>query len=261
LLATARATVPDLVPLAFGVQGYGREHGLVRVFGRLAGDGPVRAANVLLEASTGKVLHVDTPGTDLASHSTRRWLSAVHYAYYGGTAVRVLLAILALAGCATILTGNWLWLARLGAGGAGGAPRAHLLARLTAGVGGGVFVAIACLFVASRVLPLDSSGRIATEQQIFAAALAGSIAWALVARSADDMWWRLLGLAGVLLLSVPLWAARISPAGLFGGGPRIAVVVGVDVGLLGCGAILLAVASVLRRARRRVGSLAAQGER
>jgi hypothetical protein len=75
------------------------------------------------------------------------------------------------------------------------------------------------------------------------------------------MWWRLLGLAGVLLLSVPLWAARISSAGLFGAGPRIAAVVGVDVGLLGCGALLLAVASVLRRARRRVGSLAVEGER
>lgn len=258
ILARARAVEPGFEPIAFGMQGYGREHSYVRAYGQVTGAGALRYTTVLLDHTTGRVLQIEGRATDLASHATQRWISSVHYAYFGGTAVRVLLAVLALAACATILTGNWIWLARrrerLRAG------RPHLLARLTAGFGAGILVAIAVLFVASRLLPLDAANRTATEQQIFAAALAGSIAWALVARSVDDVWWRQLGLAGALLLSVPALAARLSPAGLFGGGPHIATVVAVDLGLLVCGAILVAVAVALWRARRRGGSAAVNRE-
>jgi hypothetical protein len=68
----------------------------------------------------------------------------------------------ALAACATILTRNWIWQARRRARGTG--ERAHLLARLTANVGAGMFVAVAYLFVASRVLPLDWAERGGPEQ-------------------------------------------------------------------------------------------------
>jgi hypothetical protein len=241
ILAIARGAVPGLRPLALGAQGYGREHGLIQVYGTVTSSGLATPANVLVDHTTGAVLHVDAPATDLASHATRRWLSGLHFVYFGGTPARILVALLALATSATILTGNWIWLARRRRAG-----RAHLLARLTAGVGAGVFVAIACMFAASRLVPLEAAGRMATEQQIFLAALAGSITWALVARSADDTWWKQLGLAGGVLITVPLWAARLSSAGLFGD-RRIASVVGVDVALLVVGAGLLAVAVALRR--------------
>jgi uncharacterized iron-regulated membrane protein len=247
VLAIARTAVPGFQPIAFGLQGYHRAHGVIRASGTIDGEGPLRYADVLVDGATGAVLHVDTPATDLASHATRRWLSALHFVYYGGAPVRVILALLAMAGCATILTGNWVWLARRRGHGAG---RPHLLARLTSGVGAGVFVAIGALFVASRVLPWSDPGRGQIEPLIFAAALAGCIAWSMVASSAEATWWQQLGLAGALFASVPLWAARVSPAGLFGGGgTHVATVVAVDAGLLGVGALLLAVAWALRRRR------------
>lgn len=255
VLAIARTAVPGFSPISFGLQDHGREHAPVLAYGSIDGDGPLRYATVLVDSTTGVVLHIDAPSTDLASHATRRWLSGLHYVYFGGAAIRILLALLGLAGCATILTGNWIWIARRYPRGTAG--RAHLLARLTAGAGAGVFVAIAALFVASRVLPLAAAGRGETEQLIFAVALAACLAWALAARSTADTWWRQLALAGALFASVPLWAARVTSAGLFGGGPRLPTVVAVDAGMLVCGALLLAVAFALRRMRRRASAAGA----
>lgn len=251
VLAIARTALPGFQPISFALQGHGREHALVLAYGAIDGEGPLRYGNVLVDQSTGAVLLVDAPSTDLASHATRRWLSGLHCVDYGGPAIRVILAVLGLAACATILTGNWIWLARRRARGAGGRP--HVLARLTAGAGAGVFVAIGGLFVASRVLPLDAAGRGQTEPLIFAAVLAACVAWALVARSTADTWWQQLGLAGLLFASVPVWAARIAPAGLFGSGPRVATVVAVDAGMLVVGALLVAAAALLRWAQRRAG--------
>lgn len=247
ILARARETLPGFQPISFGMQGYQREHGLVRAYGTLDGDGPLRHANVLFDHQTGQVLHVDAPSTDLASHSTSRWLSGIHYAYFGGIGTRVLLFLLAMATCATILSGNWVRLARRRPATAGRPP---VLARLTAGIGAGTFAAIAALFAASRLLPFDWSSRSTAEELVFAGALAGCTAWALAARETASVWWQQLGLAGVVLASVPLLGARLSPAGLFGGGPHIPTVVAVDAALLACGAALVAIAWALRRAGR-----------
>jgi uncharacterized iron-regulated membrane protein len=249
VLRRARAALPGFQPISFGMQDHGREHGLVRAYGWLDGEGAFGYGNVLMDQQTGEVLHVDAPATDLPSHAAVRWLSGIHYVYYGGTAVRVLLALLALAACATILTGNWVRLARRRAGPPG--ARLSVLARLTAGLGAGAFVAVAALLVASRALPLDWDGRLAAEELVFFGALAGCAVWGVVARRTAAVWWRQLGLAGALLASVPVLAARLSPAGLFGGGPHLTTVVAVDAALLGCGAALLAVAWALRRADRR----------
>ena len=235
-LDIARGVLPGLAPVAFGIQDVGKPRCVIRVFGERDGAGPDRYASVLIHARSGAVLQVDAATTDLASHATRRWLAGIHYGYFGGLGVRVVLALLALAGSATILTGNWIWLARRHAG------AGHVLARLTAGVGAGIFVAIAGAFVASRALPLDWAPRGNAEQLIFVGLLAACVAWALAARDAAALWWQQLALAGALFASTPLWAARLSAAGLFGAGPRIAAVAGVDAGLIVCGAGLLAVA-------------------
>jgi uncharacterized iron-regulated membrane protein len=249
VLRIARDHVPGFEPLAFGVQDFGGKRPLARASGTIAGEGDMSAANVLIDLSTGAVLQVDTPATDLASHATRRWLSGIHFAYFGGTAMRIVLAMLAFAGCATILTGNWIWLARNRAVGAAGRP--HLLARLTAGIGAGSLVAVAAMFVASRVLPMADPGRGAIEQGVFGGALVACVAWAVAARSSSAVWWQQLGLAGLAMASVPLWAARVSPSGLFGGGPRIATVAAVDAGILVAGGLLLGLAVAVRRASRR----------
>lgn len=248
VLASARAAIPGFEPIAFGVQGHGKQHALVRAYGRIDGPGPDRYASVVVDETTGAVVHIDAASTDLASHATRRWLSGIHYGYFGGTAVRIVLALLAMMACATILTGNWIWLARRRAAGGDAARRAHVLARLTAGAGAGAFVATGALLVASRVVPFDAPDRGVTEQLIFAAALAGCLAWALIARVASAVWWQQLAVAGVLFASLPWWQARVTAAGLLGDGPRIATVVAVDVGLAVTGVALLAVAWLVRRA-------------
>jgi uncharacterized iron-regulated membrane protein len=248
VLAIARDAVPGFQPISFGVQDHGKQHALVRAYGRISAAGPDRYADVVIDETTGAVVHVDAAATDLASHAARRWLSGLHYGYFGGTAVRVVLALLAMVGCATILTGNWIWLARRRAAGGDVARRAHVLARLTAGVGAGIFVAIGALLVASRMLPFDVVDRGQIEQLIFAGALVGCLAWALFARVSSAVWWQQLALAGALFASLPAWQARLTGAGLLGGGPRIATVVAVDVGLAVAGVALLAVAWVVRRA-------------
>ena len=246
VLAAAKQAVPGLAPISFGMQDRGKAHALVRVYGEIRGeDGAFQHANVVIDQSTAEVIHVESPETDLASHATRRWVSGLHYTYFGGGGLRVILAMLALAASGTILSGNWIWLARRRKRGAAGRP--HALARWTAGIGAGVFVAIAAMFVASRALPMELVGRAAIEQWVFGGALIGCVIWALRARDVDGVWWRQLAVAGALLVTVPVWAARVSPAGLLGGGPLVSTVVAVDAGVLGAGLGLICVAWALRR--------------
>lgn len=237
----AERELPGFTPIAFAVLGHGTPKAAIRAFGEIAGPGPDRYATVTLHAPTGAVLHVDAAATDLPSHRVRRWLGGIHYGYFGGLGMRVALALLALAGCVTILSGNCLRLARRKA------EDRHVLARLTAGAGAGIFVAIGAVLVASRALPMGLAGRQLVEQAVLAGALVGCVAWALRARAPGAVWVQQLALAGGLFASVPLWAARLSPAGLLGGGPSVAAVRGVEVGFVVVGAALLATAWLLRR--------------
>jgi hypothetical protein len=143
-----------------------------------------------------------------------------------------------------ILTGNWIWIELRQA------RRAQfgnwLLARLTAGVGAGIFVAIAALFLVSRAFPLDWALRGDAEEVVFFATLAGSVIVTLL-MDPRRSWGRLLGVAGVLLAGAPVLAARWSSAGLFGSGPRLDEVVAVDVALLVLALVLIAAAWGLAR--------------
>ncbi len=122
-----------------------------------------------------------------------------------------------------------------------------MLRRLTVGVGAGTWVALGALFLASRAIPLDVTGRGAAEELVFLGALAGCIGWALAARDVAALWWQQLAAAGALLAPVPLLAARVSDAGLFGAGPRVPAVAALDAALLAAAALLFAIAWRLRR--------------
>jgi hypothetical protein len=58
------------------------------------------------------------------------------------------------------------------------------------------------------------------------------IGWAFVAKRSAAVWWQGLALTGAALFVTPVLATRWSDAGLFGAGPRLSAVVGVDVTLL-----------------------------
>lgn len=244
LVTKARALRPDLVVERLRVHGHGREHGFVEVQGRSEGV-PHRDGRVRLQESDGRVIEDSASSGRDVGEEARAWIYGLHFAHFGGLAIRFLFFALALATCATILTGNLIWLARRQARRA--STGHHLLARLTIGVGAGSIVAVAALFLASRVLPLEWAGRMPAEELTFLVALFACVVWALVSTHERALWWQQLGLAGLICVAVPPLAATQSVAGLFGTGESQAPVLGVDLALLTLGVILVATAGKLRR--------------
>jgi uncharacterized iron-regulated membrane protein len=243
LLARARAALPDLEPEWIQLRHAGRADAFVEVGGRGAGV-PSADARVRLRPD-GAVVTVASLAGENAARAAHRWLDGLHVARFGGVGARFLLLGLALATCATILTGNWVWLSRREVRGRGRGHR--LLARLTVGVGAGSLVAVAAMFLASRALPLHWPRRGLVEELTFLGALALCVAWALAARDARMLWGRQLALAAAFLAPVPVLAARLSDAGLLGDGPRLVDVVGVDVAILAAAAACGATAWAMRR--------------
>ena len=178
-----------------------------------------------------------------------RWIHGLHTVEYGGLTARLLIFVLAVAGCLTILSGNWIWLERRRQ--RTPTPGNALLGRLTAGVGGGTLVAVAALLLGSRLMSLDWPGRTRAEELILAGTFLGSIGFALAAPQSRATWSILLGLAGLLLAAVPLAATRHSQAGLLGQGPRHATVAAVEIGFWLASAALVAGALRIRALRNR----------
>jgi uncharacterized iron-regulated membrane protein len=222
---------------------HGRENGIFEVRAKTA-DTPRGRVTVQLREVDGEVLHLAPPRNEGATAATQRWILGLHFASFGGLVLRLLFFVLGLATCVTILTGNWIWLARRETDRASAGNR--LLSRLTTGFGVGVPVATATLFLASRLLPLAWSARGRAEELIFILVLAFCIAWALAVRDAAAVWWQGLAAAGVALLPVPLLATRWSEVGLFGSGLQHGSVVGVDIALLLASLSLLAGGAGLR---------------
>jgi hypothetical protein len=247
LVARAIAAEPRLMPTSLAFRDYAFEESAVDVRGDVKGQ-PFGEGFVRMRAYDGRVELIETPDHSRAVGTVMSWLHSLHTVHYGGTAVRLLLALLALGGCVTILTGNWLWLLRR----AGQAPSlGHaLLARLTAGVGAGTPVAVASLLLASRWLSWNWPGRGQAEEQILAATFAGCVVWALVCRDTIAVWWQQLSLAAAVLACVPIAATQVSAAGLFGAGPKLDRVVSVELGFLSAAGLLLTAALVVRRRAR-----------
>jgi hypothetical protein len=248
LAARARAVEPRLAPESYRVLYPEHANGSVDVQGPIQGTTPESYGAVRLRLVDGNVLHVDSPAAETALGATFRWVRGLHYAYFGGLPLRCLFFVLALATAATILTGNWVWLARRES--RRESPGNLLLAGLTVGVGAGTLVAIAALFLTSRLLPFDLRDRGWAEEIVFVSVFVFCAAWACMVEDRRALWWQGVGLAGLLLLPVPVLATRWSEAGLFGSGPRIRAVTGVDVALLVTALALCGIAMVLRRSAK-----------
>lgn len=244
LVARAKAAEPRIEPESFVIRGYRRAAGTIDVRGHIHGiafgDGLVR-----LRGADGSVELAESPDRGTAVGAVARWIHGLHTVEYGGLAVRFLLFLLAVGGCLMILTGNWIWLERRAA--RSPSRGTQILGRLTAGVGAGAIVAFASLVLASRLLPMDWPARTRAEEIVLAATFVACVGAALVTRRSAVTWWRALGLAGAMLLIVPIAALGHSSAGLYGGGPRDATVVGVEIGFTVIGAALVAAALAIRR--------------
>jgi uncharacterized iron-regulated membrane protein len=245
LIEIARRAVPELVIETVNVRGHRRSDGWLVARGR-SGRDRLFTASVWVREVDGAVLARATNEDANAFKRASSWLTGVHYAHFASPLVKVLLALLALATCATILSGNVLWLARR-------ADRPHrILERLNVGFGAGVLVAFGATFVASRLVSLSWQGRVVAEQIGFLVALLACIGTAfLVSRERlAGLSRQLSGVAGVLFVATPLLARRWSAAGMFGSSTsRIDTVVAVDLALAVSGILLVVVALRLRRSR------------
>ncbi len=149
LVARARAVVPGATgaPRFVDLQLCDDEAAWARVFFRSGPLGGDRYA--FIDAVSGSVLATSaTPGPSVVFE---RVLSDLHFARYGGLLLKVLYALLALAACAVVITGNVIWLERRD-------PQRErvgnrILERLTVGVPAGIVLASAVYFAMNRALP------------------------------------------------------------------------------------------------------------
>lgn len=243
LVQRATSALPGLEASAIMLHHHGHSSGTIDVWGHMPG--PLEAHGMVrVRESDGTVVSVTTPSSTPVTTATK-WLEGLHFGAYGGVGLQFVYFFLGLILCATIITGNWLWLARRQKK---QESRVNIfLRRVTAGVGAGTWLAVAVMLVASRTLPFAMEHRRLIEELTFIGALALAIGWSFVPKAALTVWWQQLGVSGVLLTLVPILAARVSSAGLFGAGPHLAGVVAVDVVILGFGLALCAVAYRLRR--------------
>lgn len=237
LVALAKREVPELTPSWVWFQAVGDEAVQATIGGRIAG-ALFGEGDVTVSAVDGRVLEVTRPSTEGTVTKVTRWIYGLHFAWYGGITVRLGYALLGLAGCFTILSGNWIWLARRD-------PlrrtRGHrALGRITIGGGLGVFVAVAAMFLANRLLPIDASWHWHGEVVAFFGAWALSIVLAFTARSETVAARGTLFAAAAMFAATPLVGALRTPLSLT---HAIAVgawdVAGIDLGLFVLAASML----------------------
>lgn len=226
------------------VRGHGRQDGWLVARGQTK-TAPLLATSIGLRERDGKVLWRPSVASDSAYKIVSSWFSGLHYARFAGDFVRLVLALLSVGTAMTIVTGNFLWIAKRPPGD----RIAGILDRATTAIGGGILVATAGAFVASRLVPLTWAHHQVATQLSFAGALVACLVAAFVVdrASLDGLWWTQLALAGAGFFGTPIFAARWSSAGMFGrSSERVLGVVAVDVGLVMIGAVLLVVAIAMR---------------
>jgi uncharacterized iron-regulated membrane protein len=228
----------------------GDAHAVVEITGsspRALGGG-----SVALDAVSGAVLATQLPGSRDANHATLAATYALHFADYGGAAVRWLYFLLGLGGAFLFYSGNLLWIESRRRRRQAEQSRAQLhMARATVGICIGVCVAVSAAFVAAQVLPM-LGWNVATGQRW---ACFGS--WALCAlwaarRAPVKAALELLWLAAIVTALVPVvhgiatgwWLWRSAAAGHGG-------LFAIDMGALAMAFAFASLArAVARRARR-----------
>jgi uncharacterized iron-regulated membrane protein len=159
----------------------------------------------VLNAATGDVIVSRGPERSPPMTATAAAFGVLHFARFGGQALKALFFLLALAASAVIQTGNVLWIEVRRPRDPRATPWVHrLLARLTSGVGIGLLAAVPAAFLITRILPIDRPDRMAIEEQTFFLAWGlfalGALAWPSALTTARF----LLGSSGILSVIVPI---------------------------------------------------------
>jgi uncharacterized iron-regulated membrane protein len=164
----AREAWPELEVEAYDILNYGDKHAYCRVRGSL-GEGFLHRAMLYLDPATGDELGRQDPTTFGFAEGVQQTVIGLHFADFGGPALRWCYFVLGVGGCLCIASGTIVW-AELRRNG-GDRPRPlgtdRWLAPATAGVLLGLCTATATLFVASKLIQPDIPDRPWWEQLTF----------------------------------------------------------------------------------------------
>ncbi len=179
--------------------------------------------SVVLDAATGRVLATQADESS-ASSRFNRVMFDLHFANYGGFALRAVYALLSFLVCVVIVTGNVIWLERRDATRARRGNR--FLERATIGGVCGTNLATAVYFFANRVLPEGTADRAMLEFRIFLCAWVVSFLASLVpVGAARGLGSRMCAIAGGLwVLCVVGDLVRIDWPSISSGGEQVAIV-------------------------------------
>ena len=240
--ARAQEAWPNFDPKTMIVSNMGAPNSRIEVIGQTQGAVFGGTGSLVYHGATGEELHREPPGEAGALNQAVQSMEVLHFAEFGGRALKILFFLLALASSAVILTGNFTWLEVRRS-----QDRAinTILERLTAGVATGMAPATALLFLSAWWRPPSMGSDEWTDLVLF-----GSwglcVAYALVQSNIARTHRALLAVGGLLALLIPVanglatgdWPWVAWAAGR-------AAVVGVDVGAVLCGGALLGLAAGL----------------
>lgn len=185
------------------------------------------AGAVALDATNGKELATQLPGTRDANHATLAATYALHFGDYGGPVIQWLYFLLGLGGAFLFYSGNLLWIEKRRKRRQVTQARAPShMARATVGICIGLCVAVSAGFVAAQLLPVLGIGGGRAEYVLCFGTWALCALWAAThspVRAAQHLLW----LAAGMTIAIPLahglatgwWPWRSLPAGhpdLFG---------------------------------------------
>lgn len=242
LATRAKNMWPGFEPKTMILHSRGAPDGRVEIIGRTQGSVFAGTGSIVVHGASGEVLRRDPPRKAGALNEAVQSMEVLHFAEFGGLALKVLFFLLALASCAVILTGNFTWLEVRR-----GQDRMVnvLLGRLTAGVATGLAPATGLLFLADR-WHLSGISPDGWTDAIFFGSWGLCVLFALVRSNIARTHQALLTLGGALVLLVPVANGLTT-----GDWPWVAwraghgAVLGVDVGAVLCGIALLGLAAGL----------------
>jgi uncharacterized iron-regulated membrane protein len=201
LTTQAEATWPRFEPKTMIVSKRGQPDSRVEIIGRTRGTVFAGTGSIVFHGATGEVLHQQPPSEAGMFNDLVQSTEVLHFATFGGSALKILFLLLTLASSAVILTGNFTWLE---------VRRKQdrvlhtILARLTAGVATGMAPALVLLFLSARWKPDGLPSPDGWTDLVFFGSWGLGVVYALARSNIARTHRALLTLGGLLALLIPL---------------------------------------------------------
>lgn len=233
MLADARREVPGFDAHYVIIDRPRDETAVVTFFGDVTSTLFARGV-VAFDASSGERIFSSGPRTIRLPGRIAEVVFGLHFGTFWGLGLRIVYAFFALATCATVLSGNAIWLnRRLGTH---PSRATAFLLRLSTGGGATIVAATAVMFLVNRVLGVDTLHRGAIEQGAFASTLAAGLVYAFVARDTRRSTRDIVAIAGLAFMG----AVAVDVAAHGGHGLDAVVIVDAILLVLGLASVALA---------------------